>query len=198
MIILEKFEQFIKKYKSLYFNKLYEKYNEGYKVIYNIQGFNYNNTFYANLKFIFWLNESKSKLEHNALTYLYIQKNNGYASENINEENIEETINEILEKIKNEKTNLEINNFIISGTDEFNLELKRNGINDFIMNLEYIPSGDTSSMFISFDFKLSTNNKEYEFKIKFDKNWFIYYNNNKIKTSFKTIYKDIIKEIYKK
>lgn len=194
--ILERFEAFVKQYKSLFFNKLDEKYNEGYKVIYNLQGFNYKDTFFANLKFIFWLNHDKTKVEHNVVTYLYSQKAYGYESAVIDEERFEEMMERILEKIKEETTNHEINSFIIGGTDEFNEEIKRNGIDDFIMNMEYIPSGDTPSILISFKFELSTNNKRFEFDLKYDNGWKIFYDGQSYKTDMKSIYKDIIKLLY--
>ena len=195
MNILFLFEEIIKKHKALFFDKIKEKTNDGWKIIYNIQGLNYKNTFYPNLKFIFWMNKEMSELSHNVISYLYKQ-NCLYRSQMIQEENFEEQIDFILEEIKKEKSNDDIINFILDGTDKFNSEVKKSELELFFDNLAYKPSGNSSCILHTFKFELSANDTLYEFELKYNDNeWDLLFNNEKIETSIDDVYKKIIQMI---
>jgi len=195
MNILFLFEEIIKKHKALFFDKIKEKTNDGWKIIYNIQGLNYKNTFYPNLKFIFWMNKEMNDLSHNVVSYLYKQ-NCLYRSQMIQEENFEEQIDAILEEIKKEKSNDDIINFILDGTDKFNIEVKKSELELFFDNLAYKPSGNSSCILHTFKFELSANDTLYEFELKYNDNeWDLLFNNEKIETSIEDVYKKIIQMI---
>lgn len=195
MNILYLFEEIIKNYKALFFDKIKEKSNDGWKIIYNIQGLNYKNTFYPNLKFIFWMDKNLSKLTDDVVTYLYKQ-NCVFQSQLIQEENFEEQIDNILQEIKNEKTNNDIINFILNGTDQFNSEVKKLNLQLVFDNLAYKPSGNAACMLHAFDFDLSTNDDLFNFQLKCNKNdWDLIINTNKITINLKEIYKTIIEVI---
>jgi len=198
MNILFLFEEIIKKHKALFFDKIKEKTNDGWKIIYNIQGLNYKNTFYPNLKFIFWMNKEMSELSHNVISYLYKQ-NCLYRSQMIQEENLEEQIDSILEEIKKEKSNDDIINFVINGTDKFNIEAKDNefDLEIFFDNLAYKPSGNSSCILHTFKFELSANDSLYEFELKHKENskWDLLFNGKKIETSIEDVYKEVVEII---
>jgi len=195
MNILYLFEEIIKNYKALFFDKIKEKSNDGWKIIYNIQGLNYKNTFYPNLKFIFWMDKNLSKLTDDVVTYLYKQ-NCVFQSQLINEENFEEQIDNILQEIKKEKSNDDIINFILNGTDQFNSEVKKLNLELVFDNLAYKPSGNAACMLHTFNFDLSANDDLFNFQLKCNKNdWDLIINTNKITIDLKEIYKTIIEVI---
>src|SRR6185369_1756463 len=68
-----KFEDFVKKQKALYLGKVFEKQGQGWKLIYNIQGLSIDDAYYANLKFIFWLDGDKEQITDAVVSYLYTQ-----------------------------------------------------------------------------------------------------------------------------
>lgn len=170
------FEDLIKKEESLFFKKTWEKIDKTYKLIYHIQGLMYNNFYYPNLKFIFWVkNKKKLTLLENVITFLYSQSCE-YKTEKI-EENIEETFNTILNFIAEEETNIILSKFIIGGTKKFNKEIRKNNINDFIQTIKWNPHKVKTCKETWFNFDLITNNKIYKFNIKSRNNkWLLDYN----------------------
>ncbi len=52
--ILVDFEKILKKHKVIKFDKIWEKADSNYKLIYNIEGLAIDTKFYANVKLIFW------------------------------------------------------------------------------------------------------------------------------------------------
>lgn len=195
MNILYAFEEVVKKYKALFFDKVKEKTDNGWKIIYNIQGLNYKNTFYPNLKFIFWMNKDKSELSDNVVTYLYTQ-NCEFKSQLIQEDIFEEQIDNILQEIKKEKSNDDIINFILNGTDEFNSEAKKQNLELFFDNLAYKPGGNSACILHAFKFDLSANDILYTFELKSNKNdWTLNFDNQTNETSIEDVYKKIIEII---
>lgn len=191
------FENILKKEEALFFKKTWQQVDDTYKLIYTVQGLMYNNFYYPNLKFIFWVkNKKKRTLLDNIITFLYSQSCE-YRTEYIDDD-IRETFNRILEYIAEEQTNIELTQFIIGGTKEFNNEIKKNNVNDFIQNLKWEPHGVEQCDLTWFNFELITNNEIYKFLIKSMKNkWVLDYNNNVYKIySLDEIPEKIIKLIY--
>lgn len=195
MNILYAFEEIIKKYKALFFDKIKEKTDNGWKIVYNIQGLNHKNTFYSNLKFVFWFNKEQTELSDDVITYLYRQ-NCEFKSQLIKLDVLEEQIDAILEEIKNEKSNSFINNFIVKGTDEFNLEAKKNDLDLFFDNIAYKPSGNSPCVLHSFKFDLSANDVLYTFDLKCgDNKWEIIMDNETYEVEQEDVYKKIVEVI---
>lgn len=192
------FEDILKKYKVLYFDKIYEKTKDkNWKLIYNIQGLTTddNSMFYPNLKFIFWLDKTKTKLTDNVISYLYTQ-NCDYKSITIKED-LQETIDVILKFIKKEKTNVELSTFILNGTEEFNKILKNNNIEDFLSNLTFIPHGNKTCIDTKFEFKIESNTETYYFQLKsLNGMWELYMEDIQMKLNIEDVYKKIIEIIY--
>lgn len=115
----------------------------------------------------------------------------------IQEENFEEQIDAILEEIKKEKSNDDIINFILDGTDKFNIEVKKSELELFFDNLAYKPSGNSSCILHTFKFELSANDSLYEFELKHKENskWDLLFNNEKIETSIEDVYKEVVEII---
>jgi len=195
MNILFSFEQIVKNNKALFFDKIKEKTNDGWKIIYNIQGLTYENWFYSNLKFIFWMNKEMNELSDNVVTYLYNQGCE-FKSQMIQEENFAEQIDFILNEIKDEKSNKDITDFIINGTDKFNIEAQKLKLELFFDNLAYKPSGNSACIAHVFKFDLSANDNLFEFELKCKaKNWTLNFNNEITETSIEDVYKKITEMI---
>jgi hypothetical protein len=196
--IIVSFENLLKEYKVLFFDKVYEKTRDGsWKLIYNIQGLTTNDTsfFYPNLKFIFWINKEKTEITENVISYLYGQ-NCEYTSITL-EENINDVFDKMLNLIKKEKTNIELSEFILNGTDMFNIALKKDNKTAFASNLTFIPHGNKSCLDTLFAFKLETNTETYYFSLKCLKDsWELQINNEMIQTTLQDVYKKIIEIIY--
>ena len=192
--VLLDFEKLIKQYKAMSFDKIWEKADSKYKLIYNIEGLTVDNKFYANVKLIFWLDETKENLSEDAITYLYTL----YCDyKTIGITTVEETFNNILTLLSNEETNSDLSNFIINGTDDFNEELKKQDINDFIQNLHFIAQGNKPCVQTRFKFELISNNKTYEFYLKsFEKDWTLSYEDNNEQVLMNEIPKKLIEWIY--
>lgn len=198
--VLNQFESFIKQYKASYFNKVWEKSDANYKLIYNIQGLVVDNKYYANLKFIFWLNATKTEITEPVVSYLYSQFCD-YKSETITDTNITEIVTRILTFIQKEKTNAELSKLIISGTDDFNKELKKQEQTDFIQDLRFVPwkqpGDDKSCVDTKFNFELESNLKVYYFSLKSRKaDWLLIYNTEEHEVQFTDIPKKLITLIY--
>jgi len=157
-IVLTTFEEEIKKYKTLFFDKLREHTTDGWKLIYCIQGMTWESNFFLNLKFIFWFDEKMEKLTHQSITYLYRQDGEYKTIDLTND--VLTLINDILNNISEEKSNSEISSFTISGTDKFNAEFKEINSDRFIQNLRYEPQGVTPSALTTFTFFLEEANAE--------------------------------------
>lgn len=197
--IIVSFEDLIKKYKVLFFDKVYEKTRGGsWKLIYNIQGLSTEDTsmFYPNLKFIFWLNDTKTELTEDVISYLYSQSCD-YKSISLDND-IEDVFETILKFIKNEKTNVELSEFILNGSDGFNKELKKKNINDFVSSLTYIPHGNKSCIETLFGFKIEMNTETYYFNLRcLQKVWEVRMGDDiTIQTTLKEVYEKIIDIIY--
>lgn len=190
------FENYIKQYKALFFNKIWEKFNNGFKLIYNIQGLNYNNNFYPNLKFIFWFDVTKQKITENVITYLYTSPC-VYKTISINEE-MPKIIERVLNSIKSVKSNKDLMTFIISGTDKFNEILKKSEIDVFISNISYIPFGNCSCDEYEYKFNIDSNTDSFLIRIRFDgEKYIIRYNDiEEVVNTVGEIYKKIIIMIY--
>lgn len=191
-----KFEDFIKTQKALYLGKVFEKQGQGWKLIYNIQGLTVDGAYYANLKFIFWLDGDKEQLTDAVVSYLYTQYCD-YKSIAFNDENIVNQVKTALSHIKAERTNTELSGFIIDGTDGFNAEIKRRGIADFVQNIKWINHKDKSCPDTEFKFEMETNDKKFEFHTKcFKQYWELHYNGEKENIQFKDIHKKVIDLVY--
>ena len=195
--VLETFEGLLNEnYKVLFFDKVWEKSGSNWKVIYNIQGLTTNDSsmFYPNLKFIFWLNERKDELTDEVVTYLYEQYCD-YRSTKIG--NIEETFDRILNEIKGSKTTKELAGFILNGTDEFNKILKKEGINDFISDMQFIPHANKSCLNTHFGFKIESNTNTYYFNLKSLKGeWELNVDDSVEYIQMNEVYEKIITTIY--
>lgn len=188
------FENIIKKYKSLFFDKVWEKHKDIWKLIYNIQGLVVDNKFYSNLKIIFWYNNDKTELSENVITFLYSQ-NCEYRTIKIS--NISLNIKAILNMIYNEETNKYLSDLIIGGVDPFNKLIKDNGINDFIQTIEFIPHGNVSCIQTIFKFDLVSNTDTYTFMIKFiEDKMNLLYSDTEIQIDKNQLYKELIRLIY--
>lgn len=196
--IIENFENLLKEYKALFFDKVYEKTSSGsWKLIYNIQGLSSKDAsmFYPNLKFIFWINKEKTELTENVISYLYSQTCD-YKSITLDED-IEDVLELMLKDIKGEKTNIELSDFIINATDEFNKILNKKNIDDFISNLVFIPHGNKSCFDTRFEFKIENNMETYYFSLKSLKDgWDMYMEEETFKTTLKDAHEKIIDIIY--
>lgn len=170
--VLTTFEDEIRKYKALFFDKLREHTNDGWKLIYCIQGMTWETTFFLNLKFIFWFDEKMEKFTHSSITYLYRQDGE-YETVDLTDD-LPTLVNEILTRINQEKSNSELSDFAVSGTDGFNEEFKRIGSDVFIQNLRYEPQGVTPSILTTFTFFLEEADTETELVLRYDKDkWII-------------------------
>lgn len=191
-----KFEDFIKTQKALYLGKVFEKQGQGWKLIYNIQGLTVDAVYYANLKFIFWLDGDKEQLTDAVVSYLYTQYCD-YKSIAFNDENIVDQVKTALSHINAERTNTELSGFVIDGTDGFNAEIKRRGIADFVQNIKWINHKDKSCPDTEFKFEMETNDKKFEFHTKcFKQYWELHYNGEKENIQFKDIHKKVIDLVY--
>lgn len=172
---LEEFEEIIKSNKSIFFDKVWEKADNTYKLIYNIQGYvTENDRLYPNLKIIFWINELKNDLSEDVITYLYKQ-NCDYRTETI-DNNIEVTFNKILSYIYNEDSTKLLRNLILNGQDYFNKIIDKNKYNDFAQSVEMFPIGNRSCLETFIDFELKMNSGKYEFRLKMiEENWELTY-----------------------
>lgn len=188
------FENIIKRYKVLKFDKIWEKTDTSYKLIYNLEGLSIDNRFYSNVKIIFWLDNKKEKLVENVITYLYTLSCD-YKTITIT--SIEETFNAILQLLDKEETNKALSDFIINGTDNFNKELKVNSSEAFIQNLNYIPQGNKPCIKSNFKFELISNEETFTFYLKCLKNkWELTYETTVEEIALKDVYKKLIKLIY--
>ena len=193
--ILVDFENIIKKYKVLKLDKVWEKIDSSYKLIYNLEGLVIDNKFYANVKLIFWLDEKKENIIENVITYLYTLSCD-YKSITIT--TIEETFKTILSFLDKEKTNNELSNFVINGTDEFNKEIKNKDINDFIQNINMVPQGNMPCISLKYKFELISNNETFTFYLKPLKfKWQLTYKDISELLDIKEVYKRLIDIIYK-
>jgi len=192
--ILIDFENLIKKYKVIKFDKIWEKIDSKYKLIYNIEGLAINTKFYANVKLIFWLDETKENLSEELITYLYTLYCD-YKSIKIT--TVEETFANILALLDKEKTNVEMSDFILDGTDSFNAEIKKNEINNFIQNIKFISQGNKPCTDMNFKFELKSNDKDYEFYLKsFVDEWKLTYESNEEFVQMPDVPKKLIEWIY--
>lgn len=196
--IIEKFENKLKEYQVLFFDKVWEKNKQDWKLVYNIQGLTTQDTsmFYPNLKIVFWLNNNKTKLSENVVTYLYEQYCD-YRSRSIENNNIDEVFKFILDDVKNAKTNKYLSGFILDGTDNFNKIIKRDKIDDFITDLQFIPQGNKSCLETYFGFKLESNKDTYYFNLKVLKEGYVLnMEDTTINIQLKEVYEKIIELIY--
>ena len=192
--ILIDFENELKKYKVINFDKIWEKINSDYKLIYNIEGLSTDTKFYANIKLIFWLDSTKETLTDDVITYLY-NLFCDYKSMPIT--TASETLQNIFKLLDDEQTNSEISEFIADGTDKFNEILKANDIPDFIQNIKFIPQGNMPCIDMQFKFELQTNGKTYEFYLKcFKDNWLLTYDTMSEKVKINEVPKKITQWIY--
>lgn len=192
--ILVDFENLIKKYKVIKFDKIWEKVDSNYKLIYNIEGLAINTKFYANVKLIFWLDETKKNLSEDLITYLYTLYCD-YKSIKIT--TVDETFSNILMLLDKEKTNMEMSDFILSGTDSFNEELKKNDINNFIQNVKFIAQGNMPCIDMNFKFEMKSNDKDYTFYLKAYKDeWKLAYESNEESVQMIDVPKKLIEWIY--
>jgi len=196
---LIEFENIIKELKCMFFGKVYEKTQDGWKVIYNMQGLIYKNKFYSNIKIIFWLNKEKTQINQNVITYLYSLYCD-YKTTTIDKDLSTKTIvDNIFRLIREEKTNSNISEFVESGTDKFNEILKQKDLKGFVEVVKFIPHGNKSCIDTYFNFKIDILDIEYEFKIKCYKNKYeLTYKDEVIDIiKFDDMYKKIIELIYK-
>ena len=190
------FEDVIKKYNVQFFDKVWEKNKSSWKLIYNINGLNDGSKFYPNLKIIFWLDSVKEELTDNVVSYLY-SLDCDYKSMSLDRD-IADIFNTILEFVGDEKTNKELVELILNGTDKFNEILKKENIDDFVQNLKFIPSGNKSCIDTFYAFELETNKEKYGFMLKCLPNnvWALSVVEEETKIQMKDIYKKIIEIIY--
>lgn len=188
------FEDNIKQYQCLYFNKVWEKHKNIWKLIYNIQGLVVDNKFYCNLKIIFWYNETKTELSENVITFLYSQN---CIYKTINLTDINQNINSILNMFYKQETNQLLNQLVVGGTDRFNEILSEREIDDFIQTIKFIPHEDTACSMTIFKFEIQTNKKLYTILLQFkDNDIKLMYRGTEQMTGLDTIYKNIIDLIY--
>ena len=193
--ILIDFENYIKEYKSIFFDKVWEKHNNSYKLIYNIQGLVKDNEYYANLKFIFWLDENKNDISENIITYLLGQDCN-YKSININYDNIKITIDTILKFIDKEKTNNDLRYLMFNSLDDFNKYITQNDIKDFVQNIRNIPHGNLSCPLTIFKYEITCNSGTYEFMLKYNDGWILIYNEEVIHVNIKEVSEKLLEIIH--
>lgn len=192
--ILVDFEKILKTHKVIKFDKIWEKSDSNYKLIYNIEGLAIDTKFYANVKLIFWLDSTKENLTENVITYLYTLTCD-YKSMTIT--TVEETFNNILTLLDKEQTNIDLSEFILNGTDDFNKEIKDNDVNDFIQNLNFLPQGNMPCADIKFKFELKSNDDAYVFYMKpFKGEWQLTYESNTELLPIKDVPKKLIQWIY--
>ena len=177
---IEEFEEIIKINKSIFFDKVWEKHNGEYKLVYNIQGYvTEDDKLYPNLKIIFWLNETKSELSENVITYLYRQ-NCDYRSETI-DNTIELTFNKILSYINEEKGTILLRELILNGQEYLNKFIDEMDIQDFAQSVEMLAIGNKSCIDTIIDFELIMNSGIYEFSLNMLKDdWILTYKDDKI------------------
>lgn len=193
--VLIDFENYLKKLQSHFFDKVWEKHDNSYKLIYNIQGLVKDNKYYANLKIIFWLDGNKDEIVEDVVTYL-LSQNCDYKSIQINYDNIQTTVDTILKFIDNEKTNNDLRYLMFDSLDDFNKIITQNDINDFVQNIENIPHGIVSCPLTIFKYKLTCNSDDYEFMLQYNKGWILIYNSNEYNVNIKEIPKKLIELIH--
>jgi hypothetical protein len=185
------FENIIKSYKVMRFDKVWERVNKTYKLIYNLEGLSKDDRFYPNLKVIFWLDE---QLTENVMTYLHALYCD-YKSITIT--TVQETFNSILQIVDKERTHVELSGLILGGTDAFNRELKNKSVNDFAQALNYVPQQNVACINMKFEFELVTNINTYHFYLKcYDSKWQLMYNEKNEMLSMKDVPVKIIQWIY--
>jgi hypothetical protein len=163
--MIEQFENIIKKYKALFFDKVWEQTDDGYKLIYNIQGLSDGSNFLPNLKFIFWYDNNKENVK-DILTYL-LGLNCEYSSIKIRND-IQEVFENVLKYIKNNKTNSQLSDFIINGVNRFNKLLSAE--HDPIVGIEYIPPGNSPCIKTIYRFDIETINDTFEIGLEYKTN----------------------------
>lgn len=193
---IEEFENKIKNYKSSFFDKVWEKHDGNYKLIYNIQELvTDNNDLYLNLKFIFWLNADKNMLVEDVITYLYGQ-NCDYRSEPIDED-ISITINKILSYINKEESNVFLRSLLLDGQNKINKIIDKENIKDFAQSIDFIPHKNVSCLMTIFKFNLIMNSGEYTFLLKPRKDmWELIYDEKSEIIHINNVYKKLIEFIY--
>jgi len=191
---LVEFESFIKNYKVIKFDKIWEKSDSNYKLIYNIEGLTIDTKFYANVKLIFWLDSAKEQFVENVITYLYTL----YCDyKTITITTVAETFENILQLLDQEQTNKDMSDFILAGTEAFNAELKEKNVNNFIQNLKFIPQGNMPCATMDFKFELQSNDDTYAFTLKaYINKWELSYDSNKELVSLSDVPKKLIEWIY--
>lgn len=196
--VLVKWEKILKQYQCIKFDKIWERFNDGYKMIYIVWGLTVNDSFIPHTKFIFWSNKEKDKITENVISYLY-SLNCDYKSIPLEDDKLQHAFDFMIDSIKLETSNKELIKFIIDGTEPFNKQLKLKNVNDFVNTLELIPNDITNCVDTTFDFKLSFNNKNIIFKLKpINKEWSLYSGEEKhiigaIKNTYETLIDDIIR-----
>jgi hypothetical protein len=193
--VLVEFENIIKEYQSVFFDKVWEKHENVYKLIYNIQGFVKDNVYYANLKFIFWLDENKNEIVEDVITYL-LSQNCDYKSLPINYDNIQQSFETILSFINNDKTNNDLRYLLFDSLDDFNKTITQYDIQDFVQNIENIPHGSVSCPLTMFKYELTCNSDTYTFMLEYKDGWILIYNNERFQINIKDIPKKLIKIIH--
>lgn len=189
-----KFENIIKEHQSVFFDKVWEKHENNYKLIYNIQVFVKDGILYPNLKIIFWLNSEKSTLTENVITFLYKQHCD-YRTENIT--TIEETFNNILNFINKENTNIFLREIILDGSLKINEIIEKENINNFCQTINFIPHGNVSCVMTMFKFDVVMNTDTYSIllKCKDDNKWELIIGEKSTIVDNKNVYKKIIELI---
>lgn len=193
--VLIDFENYLKGLQSHFFDKVWEKHDNSYKLIYNIQGLVKDNKYYANLKIIFWLDGNKDEIVEDVVTYL-LSQNCDYKSIQIDYDNIQTTVDTILKFIDNEKTNNDLRYLMFDSLDDFNKVITQNDINDFVQNIENIPHGIVSCPLTIFKYKITCNSDDYEFMLQYNKGWILIYNSNEYNVNIKEIPKKLIELIH--
>lgn len=194
---IEEFEKIIKQNKSIFFDKVWEKHNGDYKLIYNIQGYvTETDKLYPNLKIIFWLNNEKTSLIENVITFLYKQNCN-YKTETINVD-VKNTFNKILSYLDEEPSNLLLRELILDGTDIFNNIISKKKINDFAQTVNMEPIGNQSCISTLIDFVLIMNSGTYKFTLKMvNSRWNLIYNESNVMTDdIEDIAEKVLEYIY--
>lgn len=195
-IVLNNFEDHIKQYKVKFFDKVWEKHNDTYKLIYNLQGLVVDNVYYPNLKFIFWLDENKNDIVENVITYLYGQECD-YKSILFNESDISQTIATILQFINLEKGTNDLRYLLFDSLNDFNKIIAQKGIKDFVQNIEFIPHGNVSCTLTIFKHIVTMNSGEYEFLLNnSDNGWIFIYNSNEQLINIKEVPQKLLEAIY--
>jgi len=191
---IKEFEDIIKKYKAMFFDKIWEKYDDGYKLIYNIQGLNTDNTFFTVLKFVFWFNDDKS--EHkNIMSYL-LSPICEYSTVSLDDD-MDYIIKSVFKHIKNNELTNDIIEFTMNGVENINKLL--NDGEENIVNIKFIPPGNMPCIKITYNFTLETIDETYDIGIEFSKkNIELIYDFTKYKLNmFDDIYVEIVNLIYR-